>query len=291
MLMRWLLAMGLALVSVPALPGTLGPDGAAGRFHPGRFIWFDLATDNPSGARTFYGAVFGWRFRDVDAPPGGYTLIENASGKIGGMFRHPRPPDARAGSRWLSMISNPDPAKAAEYVRQRGGQVVVAPTNVRGRGTHAVFRDPQGAVFGVLANDGGDPADGPVADDDFFWVDLFASDPAGAATFYAGLSGFEVSETETTAGRPRWLLATEGIARAGIAKLGAAATAPGWLPYVLVDDVPGTLARARAAGGKIVVAPRADLLDGNVAVIADPDGGVVGVVNWVYEGSVGEGAK
>jgi len=35
-----------------------------------------------------------------------------------------------------------------------------------------------------------------------------------------------------------------------------------------------------SSGGRVVMAPRPDLLDGNVAVIADPRGGVIGIVNW-----------
>jgi len=55
-----------------------------------------------------------------------------------------------------------------------------------------------------------------------------------------------------------------------------------------VSDVAGALNRARQAGGRIVMAPRAELLDGNVAIIADPNGGVIGVVNWVHSGGTGK---
>jgi predicted enzyme related to lactoylglutathione lyase len=83
------------------------------------------------------------------------------------------------------------------------------------------------------------------------------------------------------AGRGRTLLATNGIARAGVARLPAGSTRPAWLPYILVDDVPATLERARRAGGRIVMQPRTDLLAGNLAVIADREGAVIGIVNWV----------
>lgn len=245
-------------------------------------MWLDLATEDPAAARVFYGAVFGWRFLDVKGAAQPYTLIEGRGGKVGGMFRHQRPAGAKSGSRWLALMAG-DPDETAEAVRARGGEVLLKPTRVPGRGKHAVFRDPEGAVFGVLANEGGDPADTAVADGDLFWLDLFAHDPAKAASFYAPLGDYDVHVGDV-AGRPRTLLATEGIARAGIARLPANADKPGWLPYILVDDVQGALARARDAGGRIVLAPRADLLDGNLAVIADPQGGVIGVVNWVEGG-------
>lgn len=273
-------ALVLALWSAAALAGPLGPDGVAGRLLPGKFVWLDLATEDPASARAFYGAVFGWRFADAAGAPVPYALIENANGKVGGMFRHARPSGAAVGARWLPLVSVPDPAKAAQLVRERGGEVIVAPTFVPGRGTHAVFRDPEGAAFGVLAAQGGDPPDTPVEEDDVFWLDLFAPDPAKAAAFYADLAGYQVSVGEV-AGRERTLLATNGIARAGIARLREGAGRPAWLPYILVDDVPAALERVRKAGGRVVMEPRADLLDGRLAVIGDREGGVIGIVNWV----------
>jgi len=278
----------LAVASALAQASPLGPDGEPGRMLPGKFIWFDLATDDPAGARAFYGAVFGWRFREIDRKPTPYTLIEHGAGKVGGMFRQARPQGAPVGSRWLSLISVRDAEQAAQYVRQQGGQVVVAPVAVPGRGTHALFRDPQGAYFGVLAS-GGDPPDEPVADGDVFWVDLFARDPEQAAAFYAGLAGYDVSAGEALAGRKRWTLASGEIARAGVWAVTTGTYAPGWLPYILVDDIAAVLSRTRAARGRVLVEPRVDLLDGNLAVIADPNGGVIGVVNWATRAAT-EGA-
>jgi predicted enzyme related to lactoylglutathione lyase len=54
-----------------------------------------------------------------------------------------------------------------------------------------------------------------------------------------------------------------------------------------VDDIAGTLNKVRAAGGKVLVEPRADLLESNLAVIADPRGGVLGIVNWIYSDDAG----
>ena len=279
---RFLLA-AIAFAALGAFASPLGPDGNPGQRLPGKFIWIDLATENPNGARDFYGAVFGWKFREIENARVPYTLIENATGKVGGMFRQVRPPGAKVGSKWISVMSVEDPSKAARLVAERGGQVLLAPTVVPGRGTHALFRDPEGAVFGVLANDGGDPPDAPVNDGDVFWLDLFAHDPARQAAFYSAIGGYSVDVGEV-AGRERTILATNAIARAGVARLPPGAEKSAWLPFILVDDVPGALARATKAGGKVLLAPRAALLGGNLAVIADPAGGAIGIVNWVEEG-------
>ena len=275
---RYVTLLLALLASIGAFASPLGPDGDAGRRLPGKFIWLDLATQNVTSSRAFYGAVFNWKFHDVPGAPASYTIIENDSGKVAGMFRH----IANAGTlhaRWLALLSVTDASAAAQFVRASGGQVLLPPRNVPGRGTHAVFRDPDGALFGVLASEGGDPADTPVEDGDVFWLDLFAPAPAKAAAFYAAVAGYDV-DVGDVAGRARTLLSTDGIARAGIAHMPAGASRPAWLAYVLVDDVPATLERALKAGGKVIMAPRADLLDGNLAVIADREGGVIGIVNW-----------
>ena len=249
------------------------------RYYPGKFVWFDLVTDDPAALRQFYGAVFGWQFSTVGKPPASYALIENAGDSIGGMFYHARPAGASSSARWLSLISVPDPAESVRYVEQHGGTVIAPLATIAGRGTHALFRDPQGAVFGVLKSESGDRPDTPVEIGDFFWVDLLAPEPAKATEFYSGLADYEASDREANANVKRLVLSSEGYARAGIVPLPAPIKQAGWLPYVLVNDVAGTLQKATAAGGRVLLQPRPDLLDGNLAVIADLRGNVFGVVH------------
>ena len=272
-------ALIFSLAALLAHAGALGPDGTPGRPIPGKFIWFDLATENLPAARVFYREVFGWTFREVAGAPAGYTLIENGNDKVGGMFEMARPQGARVGARWISLISVADPEAAMRTVRSRGGEVLMTPRRVAGRGTHAVFRDPQGAVFGVLASSGGDPADDPVVDGDVYWLDLFTPDPPAAGAFYADVAGYQVGQGRTNMGPPRWYLVTGSVARAGIVAQMGQGLAPAWLPYILVSDVAGTVERAQKAGGKVLVAPNPNRLNGKLAVIADPSGGVLGVVD------------
>jgi predicted enzyme related to lactoylglutathione lyase len=271
-----------ALFAASVMGAPSGPQGIAGLRLPGKFVWLDLATENPSSAREFYGAVFGWKFHDVPNAPASYAVATNEVEPVAGLFLHARPAGAATGARWLPLISVTDVQAAARIVSERGGKVLVDPRVVSGRGTHAVFRDPDGAVFGVLATRDGDPPDTPVEEDDVFWFDLFAPDPARAAAFYAAVAGYDVNVGEV-AGRERTLLSSQDIARAGIARPRASSDRPSWLAYILVDDVPAALDRVRKAGGKVVLPPRADLLDGNLAVIADREGGVIGIVRWVNE--------
>jgi predicted enzyme related to lactoylglutathione lyase len=246
---------------------------------PGKFTWFDCVTDDTYGSKAFYGVVFGWDFHSIGSGTGRYTLIESRGRNVGGLHFRPRVPGTPQGNRWISLMSVDDPAAAARYVETHGGKVVVAPTTFEGRGVHALFRDNEGALFGVLKSDTGDPPDGPAVAGEFLWLDLFTRDPKKAAEFYRGLAGYDVVARDSPSRGTRVVLKTGGVTRAAVIDLPKDIATPGWLPFVQVDDVAAAVGRATANGGKVVFKPRADYFGGHVAVIADPQGGVIGLVN------------
>jgi uncharacterized protein len=286
---RNLLALLLCVSAAHAAP-IPGPDSGNGERRPGKFIWFELVTDDFASASAFYQSVFGWRFLPLPGAPASYTLVQNDGTRVAGMFVHEPGKSSARGARWLTLISVPDVSAAAHYAVKHGGGIVSAPARIEGRGTHALLRDPEGALFGVLRTQSGDPPDTPVEDGDFFWIDLFAREPGRAAAFYSGLAGYEISQRESNAGFTRLVLQSQGFARAGIVPRPAELKQSGWLAYVLVGDVASTLAKVAAAQGKVLVKPDPKLLDGNVAVIADPLGGVLGIVNWQAEARSATGA-
>jgi predicted enzyme related to lactoylglutathione lyase len=249
---------------------------------PGKFIWFDLVTPEPYASKAFYGVVFNWDFHSIGSGSGRYTLIENKGRNIGGMHFRPGAKGDKGpanGSRWLALMSVSDTAQAAKYVETHGGKVIVAPTRFEGRGTHAVFRDDDGAVFGVLMSDSGDPPETAPVNGEFLWLDLFSRDPKKSAEFYRGLGGYDVTAKEISPQTLRIALATGGVTRASIITMPKEVAQPGWLPFVQMDDVAATVKRASANGGKVLLAPRPEYYGGHIAVIADPLGGVIGIVN------------
>ncbi len=142
----------------------------------------------------------------------------------------------------------PDAAAAARYTENHGGKTVSGPTAVPARGTHVILRDPQGALFGVLKSDSGDPVDDPAKPGEILWADLFVPKPTDAAAFYRGLLGWSVEERDSRAGAEHLVASAGGFSRAGITVLPAGAKQPGWLPYVQVENVGATLKRVTAAG-------------------------------------------
>ena len=278
---RWLLLAAVLSFAAPACGAPLLPpvnDASSGFALTGKFVWFDLVTDDIDAARRFYSVLFGWDIRQVGAAPERYSVISSGGRRIGGMLQRPYPAGASAAARWIGLISVPNVIQAAQYAQAHGGKVLIAPEELPRRGAHAILRDPQGAVFGVLRSSSGDGPDVPLEPGMFAWADLLTRDPEAAATFYRGLAGYMLDRTQI--GRVEHLLLVGGqYTRAGISHLPPSVDRPGWLPFVQVEDVLGTIGRVVMTGGKVLLSPRPELLDGQVAVIADPSGGVLGVLD------------
>lgn len=281
---RFLMVITLAAVlhavpagAAPTLPPITDPPTTVNI--PGKFVWFDLATTEPAAAQAFYGKVFGWNFQ---AAPGASDYVTFSAGgrPIGGIFQ-PMSAGAPAGTRWLAFVSVRDMDAAMTKLGRTGFTTLLPATKVPGRGTQAIVRDTQGAIVGLIRSASGDPHDEPVGPGEFFWVDLYTRSVASAAAAYAYI-GYDIVPADEGRG-DRLLLVANGYARAGIAALPAEGRQPGWLPYVQVEDVAATIAAAQAAGGKLLLAPDPAVLDGNVAVIGDPLGGVIGVIHWKPE--------
>jgi len=246
---------------------------------PGKFVWADLVTDNALVAQQFYTALFGWKFYDY----GGYLVGLNDDRPLCGMFQRPRPKDRVAEPRWFGYISVNNVDKAQRAVMKAGGRELAAPKKIPKRGEQAVFADPEGAVFGVVKSSSGDPQDFLAEPGDWIWIQLVSRDGRKAAEFYRAVAGYEIVENTQSNHLSDYVLTSEGYARGTVRTILSAKqneTKPTWLPFVRVKNVAGSLALARQLGGKVLVEPKPEVLDGKVAVIADPTGAAIGVLEW-----------
>jgi predicted enzyme related to lactoylglutathione lyase len=115
----------------------------------------------------------------------------------------------------------------------------------------------------------------------FSWSELMTGDPAAAAAFYGPLFGWRVETMDMGTG-PYHVVKVGDTAVAGIMKTPADAgpVPPAWGCYVTVDDTDATVAQAVALGGRLV-APAMDIPGvGSMAVIADPQGAVISVMQY-----------
>lgn len=248
----------------------------AGAAHIGSFVWHDLITDDINKAQDFYGQLFGWEFVNTSRPNGAdYTLIKNHGHYIAGMLQLDDPADGGDYSRWLGYISVSDIDTALSTVGGRKGSIVVPNQAIAGIGQAAAIVDPQGAVVGLIASD----LEKPVTPDSastghIVWNELLTSDPLQAATFYQALSGINIETIERRGGEVR-LLKSAGEKRAGVIQNPFDSGAPVWLSYFSVDDPAAAANKAVSLGGNILLAPRMDVREGTLALIADPTGALL----------------
>jgi len=285
-----LLALG-ALVWPASATATDGPAAAVHR--PGKFVWADLVTTDPATVVNFYTKTFGWTAQKVGHGPEAYTLLFNDGRPMGGVAYRKADPESKApaGARWVGSISVSDINQALAAVVAAGGQTLVAPRKVTGRGWQAVVTDQEGSVFGLLVSDTGDAAKGEVADNDWAWVQLFSNNPAQAAAFYEKALGYVVTDDTRTAWPDDRLLSHDGVAYAGLTPLPAGkGTRGGWLGYVRVAQVPAAVEKAKALGAHVLVAPQDEPGAMQVAIITDPLGGAIGLVSMPAK-SAGEAKK
>jgi predicted enzyme related to lactoylglutathione lyase len=260
----------------------LPPIGDAARLerHPGKIVWADLVTPDLAAAEHFYSGLFGWTFEHVRTGNSDYAVALLDARPLAGLLQRPAPAGEPRQSAWLTFIAIGDVAAARRVALAHGAKAVSPPRTYAGRGGQAVFTDPQGAVFAALASSSGDPGDYLAAPGEWIWSSLLTSDPAGSAAFYKAVFGYEVFDLPRDDDAQHVILATDDYARAGIHTLPPGHRHPHWLNFVRVADTTTSVARATALGGKILVEPYVDRHGGKVAVVADPLGAPIGLMEW-----------
>jgi predicted enzyme related to lactoylglutathione lyase len=123
--------------------------GAGVTDEPGAFHGGELITDDVQASAAFYGQVFGWTLGE---PYGPLNRQDWKLGKQAISVLLPRPPTmpAEMAPYWdvLFTVAGAEQAAAAAL---RLGATVLMPATVTDHGAIAVFADPAGAVFTVLA--------------------------------------------------------------------------------------------------------------------------------------------
>jgi len=244
-----------------------------GQRHPGKFIWHDLLTPDTLAARTFYGELFGWSFREES----GYIQILNGSRPIGGMLRIRPQQREKVEAQWLASMSVPDLENAADQVESSGGRIINGPLDLGMRGTALLIADPDGAQLLLLDTRGGDPEDREPGLGDWLWNELWTLQPDRAAAFYRKLGKYE----EVLKGEGYRVLLNEGHWRAGIRRIESPTYAGRWVPVVRVEDPASLLKKVESLGGTVWVRPE-ESRNGQTALISDNTGALLILQHWEF---------
>jgi predicted enzyme related to lactoylglutathione lyase len=247
----------------------------------GSFIWYELITPDPVGAKAFYDAVVGWT---IEAEPSGemdYRMITRTDGRMAGGVMRLTDDMASHGAKptWLGYIYVDDVDASVASIEGAGGKVLLPAFDIPGIGRIAMVADPQGAPFYVMK-----PlprADDPNAKSDVFspteqqrvgWNELNTSDPAAARRFYTGQFGWDDKDFMDMGEMGEYRFLDHNGTRIGALCGLMPGAQPKWRYYFRVPSVSKAKAAAETKGGKIVMGPMEVPGGDHIVIGSDPQG-------------------
>jgi uncharacterized protein len=253
----------------------------------GDFIWYELMTGDVNGAKAFYSGLLGWTFSD--ATPGAMEYHEfSASGLPVGGFMPISSDMAQGGAQplWAGYLLVDDVDKAAQAIKDQGGNVFMAPFDIPGVGRIAFVADPQGAPFYIMKPAMADPpslsfsayqpAHGHCA-----WNELSTSDADAAQSWYGKLFGFVKDGAMDMGAMGEYSFLRNGgqdFVFGAMMNKPAEMPVSMWLYYFRVTDIDTATAYITANGGQIIVEPM-EIPGGEFSLNAiDPQGTVFSLV-------------
>lgn len=246
-------------------------------------IWYELLTNDPSGATAFYDAVVGWTISDrSDAPGMDYRMIAcSDGGHVGGLM--PLTPDMTAGGArpgWLFYIGVDDVDATAAKIAEHGGQIHMAPFDIPGAGRAALVADPQGNAFYIMR--GSSPEASTAWDRTGMgrcnWNELHTPDQDAGDAFYAAVFGWRYPDSMPMGelGDYRFIDAA-GQTIGATMRMGAGQP-KGWRFYFRAPDIEVAADTVRARGGTVHAGPMEVPGGDRIIVASDPEGLPFGVV-------------
>jgi predicted enzyme related to lactoylglutathione lyase len=236
----------------------------------GKFVWHEQVSSDPGQAKDFYTQLFGWDTELFKPGEMDYEMI-NARGQNHGGFGKAQ--EGAPPPHWLAHVQVENVDETVEKATKAGGKLAAGPFEMGEVGKMAIIGDPQGAYVSAYQPDG----EGAVAEGVFVWDELATSDVEGAERFYGDVFGWTTKDMGPDFGGYK----TFQVGETGIGGVMAPqdpATPTAWTPYVAVEDVDATIAKATELGGSTVVEAMDLPTVGRFGILRDPQGAAFGVI-------------
>jgi hypothetical protein len=275
------IALGLtATLHAAPFPAINTP--ATNDVRPGKLVWADLFTSEPEAATKFYCGLLGWTSTTIGQKGKTYTIFSNDGVPVAGLAPHSYAKETHP-SRWVGYISVSDINATVAAVEKNGGKVHAPVRKFPDRGSQAIVADNEGNVIGLLQSSSGDPADDETKPGAWNWFELYVKDPNSTTNFYHQALGYSVGPETNSDRKSDFVLSSDGNARAGVAPVPTEVTnaEPRWLGVIRVADLDQTLDKVAGLGGEILVKPHAVEYGSRFAIILDPTGGTIGLVQYI----------
>lgn len=245
----------------------------------GEPCWADLQTRDVAAAKTFYGQVFGWTFKDLPTPDGRSYAQAFVKDQLVVVIAPQNPRQEAAGThgQWNIYLSATDTDEIAEDAVHAGGKLQFGPEPVADTGVLAFIEPPGGGTTGIWqagTHTGSHLFNEPGA---LAWAELLTPEPQAAVAFFQQLFRHEVTEYPQDDGGSYSTLMVNGDEVAGVVPADEGDDA-GWQIYFGVADLRAAAEAAVEAGGELLVEPEDKPETGSLATIRDPQGGVLSLI-------------
>jgi predicted enzyme related to lactoylglutathione lyase len=247
---------------------------------PGTPSWVDLSVDDGDRASTFYAGLFGW---DVEIAPepeyGGHGNFTVGGKNVAGLSPAMEKGNPAA---WVTYIASDDVDRTAEKITSAGGQLVSPVMDIGEHGRMLVAADPAGAMFGLWQAGTHIGAERANEMNTLTWNENLSHDYEGNKKFYTEVFGYDYNDMSGDGFQYSTLELNDGPV-GGIGELAQDADMPPhWMVYFAVEDTDAMVEKAVGLGG-VVLKSAFDTPQGRIAILADDQGAVFGLVSTPAE--------
>lgn len=244
----------------------------------GGFIWYELMTTDPEGAKAFYGAIVGWAIGDPMPGPVEYRMIGRDDGGHAGGVLTINDEMANYGTKptWLGYVHVADVDETSRSFEHAGGKVHMAPSDIPNVGRIAMVSDPQGATLYVMHPTPPDPnaqsdVFSPTALQRCGWNELSTTDEKAARQFYGERFGWTSDDFMPMGEMGEYRFLNRGDEMIG-AVFNTPDGRPRWRFYFRVPSISAAKDAIERNGGTIATGPREVPGGDHVIVGFDPQG-------------------
>ncbi len=238
-----------------------------------KFCWHGIISTDPGKAEAFYSQVLPWSVRKQQMGEDTATFFAAADVNRAHVMK---PPMEGVPSHWDNYLRVEDVNAATAAALENGGTQLVPPTDIP-PGRFSVVTSPSGAAISLFHEADETAQNAPAADGGIHWVELHSKDIEADLAWLKSSFGITTEIMDMEMG-PYHILKS-GEETVGGAITGMNEQAPSmWLTWIQVSNVDDTISAVNTHGGQV----HGDLMEvpgvGRMAVVADPTGGVFGVI-------------
>ena len=124
-----------------------------------RPVHFEIHSENPERAATFYTALFGWQIKKWEGPMEYWIIVtgnDPEPGINGGLVRRKGagPAEGQPVNAFVCTVGGADLDATLQKLPAAGGTVALAKMPIPGVGQLAYIKDPDGNLLGILQPEG-----------------------------------------------------------------------------------------------------------------------------------------